>query len=148
MELVLCYFKTYCSQSQKLDSNIWSLFNDCKQTKWNSDGGNSLQKEEIIPEEAKGIMKDFILNKDFDTFLLNSITPEPFDQKKFAIDNYILKIFDNWESFKQTLEEQSEAKWKYLNEYKYLLTAFEETKFSYYVAFEFKTIPIEQRMRT
>jgi len=145
--LVLDYFKTYCSETEKLDSNVWSLFHDCKQTNWNPTGGGSYQKQEILPEETKEIMKTFVLSKDLDGFLLALIDPEPFDQKKFAISNFIVGLFGDWQAFKEILEQQSEEKWKNLNEFKKLLLEYETKNFSQYVDFKFEQIPIEQKIR-
>lgn len=147
MAIVLEYFKSYCSVNNKLDSNLWNLFHNSKQTVWIPTGGNSYQKKEVIPDETKFIMKEFVLNKDLDGFLLALIDPEPFDQRKFAISNFVVALFDNWENFKQILEEQSNEKWIYLEEFKNLLSAYEETNYSQYVDFKFDKIPIETKIR-
>lgn len=146
-EINLGYFKSYCDTTDKLDNNVWNLFHNSKQTNWVSSGGNSYQKQEVIPDETKVIMKDFVLNKDLDGFLLALIDPEPFDQKKFSISNFAVALFDNWVTFKQILEEQNEEKWNYLGEFKSLLSAYESKNYSQYVDFKFNKIPIEEKIR-
>ncbi len=145
-EIVIDYFKKYCSTVDKLDNNIWSLFHNSKQTNWVTTGGNSYHKEEMMPNETKSIIKEFVLNKDLNGFLLALIDPEPFDQRKFSISNFALALFDDWESFKQILEEQSEEKWIYLREFKKLLSEYESKNYSQYVDFKFDKIPIEEKI--
>jgi hypothetical protein len=146
-ELVINYFKTYCQHVQKLDNSVWHLYHCCRKTEWLSGGGGSYHKNEFMPEEVKEIMKKFILNKDLDGFLLSSIDPEPFDQNKFAIGNFVPDLFGDWLSFKVTLDQQSEEKWKFLKEYKDFLMAYEKPNFSYYVEFNFKVIPIKEKLK-
>ncbi len=146
-ELALGYFIKYCSDNDKLDSNVWNLFRNSKQTKWVSTGGNSYQKQDVTPHETKKIMRNFVVTKDLDGFLLALIDPEPFDQGKFAISNYAFVLFDNWANFKQILEEQSEDKWRYLKEFKKFLIAYETKNYSQYVDFKFDIIPINEKIR-
>jgi len=147
MVIVLEYFESYCSVNIKLDIHLWSLFHNSKQTVWIPTGGNSYQKQEVLPDTTKSIMREFVLNKDLDGFLLALIDPEPFDQRKFAISNFVVALFDNWANFKKILEEQSNEKWIYLEEFKNLLSAYEEKNYSQYVDFKFDKIPIETKIR-
>lgn len=145
--IVLDYFKNYCSTKDKLDGNVWSLFHCNRKTEWVSVGGNSYQKQESMPDEVIQTMKDFVINKDLNGFLLALIDFEPFDQKKVSISNFATTLFGSWTDFKQIIEEQSENKWTYLKEFKQLLSAYEEKSYSQYVDFKFEIIPIAQRLR-
>lgn len=146
-KIVIDYFKKYCLTVNKLDNNIWSLFHNSKQTNRVSTGGNSYQREEVMPDETKSTMKEFVLKKDLNGFLLALIDPEPFDQKKFSISNFALALFDDWENFKQILELQSEEKWMYLGEFKKFLSEYELKNYSQDVDFRFDIIPIDQKIR-
>ena len=99
-----------------------------------------------MPDEAKEIMRDFILNKHLDEYLFKIINPKTLELKKFAIDEYSDTLFGNLQTFKETLEQQNEEKWKYLKEFKEFLKIYGETNYSQYVDFKFKVIPIEHKI--
>lgn len=146
-EICLDYFRTYCQEIDKIDSNVWHLFHSCKQTEWVPAGGNSYSKQENMPEETKEIMKDFILNQDLDGFLFAIIDIEPFDQKKFSISNVIIGLFGNWKAFEEELSLKDEKESKYLKEFREFLTVYAAKNYSQYVDFNFEVIPIEEKMR-
>jgi hypothetical protein len=146
-EMCLAYFRKYCEETDKIDSGVWHLFHCCKQTEWIPAGGNSYSKQEIMPEETKKIMKDFSLNKDLDGFLFAIIDLDPFDQKKFSISNVIIDLFGNWNVFEEELSQKDESESKYLNEFREFLTVYAAKNYSQYVDFNFKVIPIKEKIR-
>ena len=145
-EFTFGYLKKYCSEVDKLDSNVWNLFQCCKQTEWIPAGGNSYSKKEEFTEESKTIMKDFLLNKDLDGFLLSIIATKAFEQDLFAISSFVIEIFNNWKTFEEELSKKDEEKSKYLKEFRALLTKFAGTNYSQYVSFKFQTIPFGERL--
>lgn len=146
-EIVIGYFKNYCLTAQKLDDNIWNLFYDTLQVNWISTGGNAYQKQKVMVDEAKEIMRAFILEKDFDGFLLESIHLEHFDQKLYMVSKTAEELFDGWTGFKQALEGKNKKKWIYLSEFKKFLSVYESKNFSEYVDFKFEKIPIHTKVR-
>lgn len=146
-ETCLHYFRKYCQATDKLDSNVWHLFHNCKQTEWIPAGGNSYSKQETMPEEIKETMKDFVLNKDLDGFLFAIIEIEPFDQKKFSISNVIVGLFGNWKAFEEELSQKDENESKYLKEFREFLTLYAAKNYSQYIDFYFDIIPINEKMR-
>ena len=145
-EFTFEYLKKYCSEVDMLDSNVWNLFQCCKQTEWIPAGGNSYSKKEAFTEESKTLMKDFLLNKDLDGFLLSIIATKAFVQDLFAISSFVIEIFDNWKAFEEELSKKDEEKSKYLNEFRALLAKFAGTNYSQYVSFKFQTIPFGERL--
>ncbi len=145
-EFTFEYLKKYCSEVDKLDSNVWNLFQCCKQTEWIPAGGNSYSKKEAFTEESKTLMKDFLLNKDLDGFLFSIIATKAFEQDLFAISSFVIEIFDNWKAFEEELSKKDEEKSKYLNEFRALLAKFAGTNYSQYVSFKFQTIPFGERL--
>ena len=142
-EISLKYFKTFCESTKVFDSEVWNLFHCCKQIHYTTNDNNSYTRNNIILDEAKSIMKKYILNTDLNSFFLAIIDPEMRNKNKFAISNVILEIFDNWPDFKTIIEQQDESKWSYLYEFKQFLNAFEKKEFKFYVDFNFKMIPIK-----
>ena len=91
-------------------------------------------------------MKDFLLNKDLDGFLLSVIATKAFVQDLFAISSFVIEIFDNWKAFEEELAKKDEEKSKYLKEFRALLAEFASTNYSQYVSFKFQTIPFSEKL--
>lgn len=140
--IALKYFRRYCLETSKLDWDIWRLFHDCKVIKREELGGGTIRKQEIVSEEAKEIMKNFILKKDFDGFLKSIIQVQPFNNKNFCVNPLVLEIFNSWENFEAILVSQNEDDWVYLNEFKMFFSTFAETQYSQFVYFNFVSFPI------
>lgn len=148
-ELSIDYFKEYCSEVDHLNYNVWYLFHRCKQTEKVKVGENLYRNQETIPEEVKEIMKSF-LDKDIDSFILSiiKIDHDLADQKVFAVSNVILEIFGSWQAFENELDQREGESNKYLQEFKAFLAEFASTNYSQYVHFDFKIIPIQDKLRT
>ncbi|MCW8939678.1 MAG: hypothetical protein OQJ88_03420, partial [Flavobacteriales bacterium] len=118
----------------------------CKQTDWVPTGHNTQTKQETMPIEVTELMKDFLLNKDFDGFLLTLIKVESFDRKTFAISELAIDLFDDWETFEKVLTKKDEEDSNFLHEFKKFMAVFASKNYSQYVDFEFKDIPIQEKI--
>ncbi len=148
-EISIDYLRRYIASIDKLDPNVWNLYHNSKQTNLVKTGSNTYTRdEEIVPVKVKEILKDFLLNKDLDGFLLAIIEHKPFNIKKYAVSQTILELFGNWLAFKEELRKIDAPGSKYLNEFNTFLDEFGSKNYSHYVDFEFKTIPVDEKFRT
>ncbi len=151
LEIALDYLDKYTSSIDKIVDDdeikyeVFSLFHCCKYTERIKVNDNTYQREEIIPSRAKQILSNFFLKKDFDGFLFAMMQPEPFNKDSFAVNQFVLQLFDNWKDFKDTLDKQIEEDWKYLREFKDFFVAFAAKGYNTYIPFDFKVIPIEKK---
>lgn len=132
------YLKKYLDSVHNTDNTMWRLFYACEQTT------NGKIKE---CDDARNMMKEFMIEKDFNGFLINSINLYPHDYSKFSIAGTVLMLFNNWEEFKEILKQQNSDKWTYLEEFKLFFEKCQEKNFSVYINFDFKVIPIEERVK-
>lgn len=141
------FLKRYVNESYNLNSKTFALFWNCMQTDWVPAGGGVSHNQEQIAAEAAEIMKQFVLNKDLDGCLFAIIRVEPFDQQKFAIEqDFVLATFENWDNFKASIFAQNEEVWKYLKEFKQFFDVFEASGLNKWVNFDFKEIPITEKI--
>jgi hypothetical protein len=139
----LDYLERYCKGSNQLDSNIWRLFRNCTQSNWVDQVGGSSREIVQIPKEANLIIKEFILNKDLDGYLLEIIRIEPRNKATFALSNETPDIFGSWELFIKDITDNSyNTDSRYLKEFLSFLSVLNPNNYSQFVAFEFKTIPV------
>lgn len=143
-DLLLSYLKTYCKQISYFDNHVWYLYTRCMLIEWEPEDSDVRSKVERIPEEANDILKDFILNKDFDGFLRHSIQFYV-NGSRFALGVYPSRIFGSREKFKEVLQAQEENRWMYLKEFKEFLAAFEAQGGSNFIEYNFSVIPIDTR---
>jgi len=146
-DIIINYLKIYCSEIETFNPYVWILFHNCEQTEWVSSGGSASREQETTPIEAKEIIKDFILNKDLDGFLFSIIEVGTLDFKKFRISDATLKIFDNWDTFKNELALKNVKTSKYLLEFNSFLAKYALEKYASPVEFSFKSIPIQSIRR-
>lgn len=146
-EITLTYFKNFCNQTAKYDKYVYRLFHNCKETEMIPTGEGSYMRQESMPDEAKDIIKEYIL-KDLDGFIVSWIQVESLDQMKFSVSNFPSVLFGNWKLFEEYLIQQDESKWKYLNEFKQFFSAFKEKNFNVYISFTFNNIPIKEKLRS
>lgn len=132
------YLEIYCSKIEKIDREVWELFWDCERSNYHNRSSTS-----EMPGKAKEIMKNFILTKDLDTYLIGSIKDEPFNHKKFNISSTILTLFDSWEKFEIILNQQDEEKWKALKEFKKFFIEVKKSTFSSFIDFQFAEIKLK-----
>ncbi len=146
-QLNLNYLKRYCESVDKIDYNLWRLFNNNRQVKWieRDDGVIFEDSSTIIPSDAKDIVKSFVLNKDFDGFLLEIITTEVFNHNSHSISRIVVDIFDSWENFEEILSQKNERDSKYLKEFKSFISVFASNNYSKNVAFDFSVIPVNEK---
>lgn len=143
--ILLKYFRVYSSSTRKLDAISKSLYFNCKKG-IKIDRGNSFSIEEEYLAEVNQIMGDLI-EWDLDAFLYWIIEPEPFHGKLFGIGGqFISNQFGGWEKFKHFIDEEDIEKWNYLKEFREFFSAFEKERYERSVGFQFKTIPIHQKL--
>jgi len=148
MEMCVCYLKKYINTSPKLNSNTWRLYDNCKYTELVPNGNTWISKENQVPNKAKEIMLNFLLNVDFDGFLSNLVTIQTTgkDKHQFRTSEIILELFEDWSSFTKILDEKSEADYKHLREFKDFYTKCGDKGYSQYIEYRFKDIPISHRL--
>lgn len=144
--IALYYLQQYCEAAVKIDLTAFNLFWRTEQTEFISVGGNSYRKHTQYPQEAKEIMKALIA-KDLNEFIESIIEPESLHQKTFAISSTASLLYDSWELFKEHLNREDEDRWTYLKEFKEFFQIFEKNRFEKYVDFDFKVIPVYEKLR-
>lgn len=142
-EITFDYFKNYCEENNELDNNVWHLYHCCKQTEKDPIDSSSYRKKDIIPEKTKLLMKDFLINKDLDSFIKTIIDIEPFDKKRFSISNFILEIYDDWDSFEEEILKIKNENSLYLNEFRTFVKSISAINYKHYIEFNFEVIPIQ-----
>lgn len=141
-EFTIEYLKKYSKETKSLNRNIWSLFNCCKQTVRTPTGsGNAYSVTYEPPEEAKTILKEFVLDNDIDGFIFEMVKDKWPGEKLYMIDSFADKLFNGWDKFKEAIDQQEDDKGEYLKEFKEFLALFAAEGYSKYIAFEFKEIP-------
>ncbi len=142
--IVLGYLKEYCALATEWTDSVLDLFHACKITEWIPEGGNSYSGIKKVPEEAKQIVKDFVASKGFDEFLLLMVEESLHDGQKYAVNNFVLKIYDDWKNFEsELLDVLDEEKSKYLKEFRKFYAQFASKNHSVYIDFNFKEIPFK-----
>lgn len=142
-QIMTNYIRQYCEKAEKFEPTFWDLFHNCKQIRTNPSGENKM----VVPEEAKKIMKDFVLNKGMEGFLFAVIDIKLLSEKKFTLSNIVIDLFDNWKTFEEALDKKGEdTNSPFFDEFKEFLAAFAKNKYSGYVDFTFKEIPVERKI--
>lgn len=139
-EIRFCYLKQYANRANKLDERILELFNSFKKS--SAHNNDKRTNEEIkIHLKINNLMKELILNKDFDGFIEN-ILYNPFNEyKTFGISGkVIVQIFGGWKPFLVELEKIKPENSKYINEFKEFIEAYKKTNLKGDIPFSFKTI--------
>jgi hypothetical protein len=139
----LNYLKKYCASTNTLDNRVWNLFWNCSFIEWKDKGTSHLSRQEIIPQKAKDILKEFILTKDFDGFLKQIIQPSIHDGPYFSLSETILRLFTDWQTFKKVINTKDEGEFKYLSEFKAFFEKSEKNNHSGNIEFSFKVIPVK-----
>lgn len=140
-DYILNYLKKYCCESDKIDANTWGLYWNCILTDWIPSGSNSWTPQKRKLDEADTVLRDFILEKDLNGFLV-AIIEGTFKENKFAVNKIANELFNGWEGFEDMLNGQDESKWSYLKEFKEFFILFKAESFTRYVEFEFKEIKL------
>jgi KAP family P-loop domain len=145
-KISVSYLEKYCNSIEEIDGIVWDLFDKTKETFWTevSPKSNSYTKSEIIPIEAKHLLRDFCINKDLDGFLLAIIKRDSRNNKTYAISKLVLEIFDSWDNFKEAIFAIEEGSSFYLNEFKKFYDIFQSKNHELYVSFSFIDIPINK----
>lgn len=144
--IAIYYLKQYCQTAKKIDLAAFDLFWNTEQTEFISVKENSYSGYKHYPQEAKEILKDLIA-KDLNRFIEFIIEPESLHQETFAVSSTASLLYDSWELFKAHLNGEDEDKWTYLKEFKEFFQIFEKNRFEKYVAFDFKIIPVYEKLR-
>ena len=137
------YLRTYCSSVVKFDATILGLFDSCKVVDWDKSSGNYKAQPERILKEATVILKDFIVNKDFEGFL-RAITFKDRDNKGYyMISKKIPNIFDDWSGFHVFLEQHKNGNPQLVEEYLKFFDKNEKSGFNDPVQFDFDKLNLE-----
>lgn len=139
------YLNKYLRQATKIDSNVWHLYHFNDDIVAVSKGGNSYEIHKIKNREATKLLVDFIRYKALDDFLLAVIKNDPFDNKKYALEELIPNMFGNFKDFEGFLREFKNEDYVYLNEFLVFFKKLEEVNFNRYIPFDFTIIPIKTR---
>ena len=148
-DLSIAYLKAYCSKVEILNNSVWQLFYKTKQFS-EIQQNNNIKFKETIPEEARYIMKKFILNKDLKGFLSQIIVPHNDNNlNKYSISDATLNIFDSWEDLKEQIENAyynniDNYTETILKEFLNFLDTFMSKKYGY-IDFQFEKIRIDKR---
>lgn len=137
------YLSKYCQESKKLDHYLWHLFNCCGTKEWVPKGGGSYSRRDgPYLEKSIAILKDFVLEKDMDGFLLSQIRSDMRNEKVFAMSDFASTLFGDWESFEKVLSTLNESDHEYLEEFKEFYSVFKTAGGNQHVSFTFKKIPV------
>ncbi len=147
IDIGIDYLQKFASGIDKFNSSIWRLYHCTKYKLFIPSENGNYSSNEIVPEKSREIVKRFILEKDFDGFLMAVIEQEPFDQVGFSISKIVPEIFGSWDEFKTQLQQISDDRWKFVEEFKRFFLECELKNFGHYVKFDFKLIPIKERFK-
>ena len=143
------YFKLYVNKINKFDSNVWDLFNYSKINVYTEIRDNSYRKEkQILSNDVKNVMIEFIKNKDLDSFLFDVINNNNRNDGEFSISESVIDIFDGWNEFEEYINKVDETKYLYVKEFKLFYDVFKEKSFKIFVPFEFNDIPVKTKLKT
>lgn len=140
----LNYLERYCSEIDRIDSNLWVLMFNSKQTIKIPSHSNSFTKEEELPDESKQIFKKFVFEKNIDGFIEEIVASHHIHPGKYAIRTIIEEIWDGWEPFKKDIYEIKGKESLHLAEFKEFLEVFASKNYKQYVEFQFKSIPVNE----
>lgn len=146
-ERLVCYYLArHIRHVKTIDNSFWYFLKCCKYTKWiKRDNSGTSDGHRVLSDKAKEIIKDFVLTKDLEGFLVTIIENNrrgESDNRQFVVSDIARQIWDSWESFKTfifSLEIISEK----LEEFKVFFEKFEKSQFTKYVEFDFKAIQLE-----
>jgi hypothetical protein len=141
-EISINYLKNYALEGSPKNYNIWQLFRHCYVKNWKLEKGSSFSSKKVISQEAKNVMKDILLNKLIDKFIVDIIHPEMFENQQYAVSKIALELFNTWDAFEIAISKVANLKSEYLKEFKEFLSAFSHNDFSKHIEFEFKDIPV------
>jgi len=140
------YIKRYCNETKKINGTTFDLLWNTEQTSFISEGGNSYSTDKQYPQEAKDIIKALVAT-DLNEFIEWMIEPETLRQETFAVSATAVILYESWEQLKAYINSQDEAEWTYLKEFKSFFEVFEKARFEKYVPFDFKVIPVYNKLR-
>ena len=140
------YLKRYCNETKKINGTTFDLLWNTEQTSFISAGGNSYSTDKQYPQEAKDIIKALVAT-DLNEFIEWMIEPETLRQETFAVSATAVILYESWEQLKAYINSQDEAEWTYLKEFKSFFEVFEKARFEKYVPFDFKVIPVYNKLR-
>ncbi len=146
--LSLFYYEEFCKKNDSINSYFWHLYQNCRQTNSIPLGDNRSIQNDFMPNEAKEICINFIVEKDTDGFFLAIIDPEIHDKKIFSINPIVVEIFEDWDGFKAFLESIDESNSKYVYVFRSFYDEFATKNHSSYVPFEFRSIPISKKFKS
>lgn len=139
LQIPINYLKIYTQNINDFDDHVFPLYHCCKYKNFESSGISTYTSTEIIPEAAKQIMRNFVLQKSFDSFLARMIEVEPITRKRFAVSRLVPEIFDNWPNFKKILHDQEDKDHKNLKEFLQFFDESQNQNFANFIEFHFET---------
>lgn len=142
--IVTGYFARYEAAVKTFDDNFWNLFHACTYADYINNGNGSFSKKEITSEEAK-LTFIKMARKNFDQFLYDMISLPPFEKNTAAVNEFILRIFQDWKGFEVFLGEQSKKESQYLKEFLRFYEVFKSADHKIYVSFSFEVIPVRMK---
>jgi hypothetical protein len=145
-DLALAHFTQYCAEETSVGRSFYGMFYNCFFTVPGVADHNGRRTTEPIPE-AVTLFKEFVAKKDFNTFLCDLIEHNPYDQKFYKVSEIAIPVYGSMENFKVVLDDADETKWSYLKEFKEFLKVFEADGNTKMVKYDFKTIPVEGKIR-
>jgi len=145
---VLGFFERYVNSVDKIDNNVWELYNDCIYATRVYGAGSSFRYERIHFSEANTIFINFIKSKALDDFLIDMISINSFrNEWTYGINVFVSEIFGSMDQFKKFLFEQFEPAWQNLAEFKRFYAEVENNNFPRGIKFNFETIDFSKKLK-
>ena len=141
------YLKKYLLTATKFDLNVWHLYHCNDIIIAEPQGGNTYQIQKSKKPEATQLIIDFIKTKALDSFLLDIITQQPFNNESYAVSEIIPNMFGSFENFSGFLGKLKKEDYKYLSEFINFYEALKEFKYNRYIEFKFSEIPIQNKFK-
>lgn len=145
--IVLGYFRAYLDSREKFEVDIWHVFHFCEYKKFTPEGTRSWTSSKHHFDEAKEMLRDFIVTKDLDGFIEYIIHEERMHGNSFAVTDGIRQIFDDWHTFRSFIFSVEDPRWKYLEEFKQFYPEFEKNDPKLYIPYSFQVIPVRKSSR-
>lgn len=144
--IVLGYFRAYLDSREKFEADIWHVFHFCEYKKFTPEGTSWTSSKHHF-DEAKEMLKDFIVTKDLDGFIEYIIHEETMHGNSFAVTDGIRQIFDDWDTFRSFIFSVEDPRWKYLEEFRQFYLEFEKNDPKLYIPYSFQVIPVKRSVR-
>lgn len=143
-EIAIGYLKKELLEKTKFTPKIWYFYYNCKYSDFEEFEGSYTPKIEELPVEVKTLIRDFILTKDIDGFIVFSIEPNVLKTSFSIKRDIVFDLFGNWNDFKSAIKLMDNAHSRYLSEYKTFIDRFDEINFIRHIEYSFSVIPTDK----